>query len=57
MSLKKVVHLVVTPDPLEPYAKLKDVLLASHQLTDFQQLELLHAMESLWRQEAVRTPG
>ena len=57
MSLKKVVHLVVTPDPLEPYTKLKDVLLASHQLTDFQRLEFLHAMESLWRQEAVRTPG
>ena len=45
MSLKKVVHLVVTPDPLQPYTKLKDALLASHQLTDFQRVELLHAME------------
>ena len=35
MSLKKVVHLVVTPDPLQPYNKLKEALLASHQLTDF----------------------
>ena len=47
MSLKKVVHLVVTPDPLQPYTKLKDALLASHQLTDFQWVELLHAMEPL----------
>ena len=45
MSLKKLVHLVVTPDPLQPYTKLKDALLASHQLTDFQRVELLHAME------------
>ena len=35
MSLKKVVHLVVTPDPLQPYNKLKEALLASHQLIDF----------------------
>ena len=47
MSMKKVVHLVVTPDPLQPYTKLKDALLASHQLTDFQRVELLHAMEPL----------
>ena len=47
MSLKKVVHLVVTPDPLQPYNKLKEALLASHQLTDFQRVELLHAMEPL----------
>ena len=31
----------------EPYTKLKDALLASHQLTDFQRVELLHAMEPL----------
>ena len=40
-SLKKVVHLVTTPDPWEPYTKLKDALLASHQLTNFQRVELL----------------
>ena len=47
MSLKKVVHLVVTPDPLQLYNKLKEALLASHQLTDFQWVELLHTMEPL----------
>ena len=47
MSLKKVVHLVVTPDPLQLYNKLKEALLASHQLTDFQRVELLHTMELL----------
>ena len=47
MSLKKVVHLVVTPNPLQPYNKLKEALLASHQLTDFQRVELLHTMEPL----------
>ena len=30
MSLKKVVHLVVTPDPLQQYNKLKEALLTSH---------------------------
>ena len=47
MSLKKVVHLVVTPDPEVPYNKLKEALLASHQLTDFQRVELLLAAEPL----------
>ena len=46
-SLKKVVHLVVSPHPAAPYSKLKEALLASHQLTDFQRVELLHAMEPL----------
>ena len=44
-SLKKIVHLVVTPDPTFPYDRLKEALLASHQLTDFQSVELLLAME------------
>ena len=30
MMLKKVVHLVVTPDIVQPYSKLKEALLASH---------------------------
>ena len=46
-SLKKIVHLVVTPDPTFPYDSLKDALLASHQLTDFQWVELLLTMELL----------
>ena len=46
-SIKKVVHLVVSPHPAAPYSKLKEALLASHQLTDFQRVELLHAMEPL----------
>ena len=29
MTLKKVVHLVVTPDIVQPYSKLKEALLAS----------------------------
>ena len=40
-------HLVVTPDPIYSYDKLKEALLASHQLTDFQRVELLLAMELL----------
>ena len=47
LSLKKIVHLVVTPDPLSPYTKLKEALLASHELTDFQRVELLLAVEPL----------
>ena len=47
MTLKKVVHLVVTPDIMQPYSKLKEALLTSHQLTDFQRVELILAMEPL----------
>ena len=36
LSLKKIVHLVANPDPILPYTKLKEALLASHVLTDFQ---------------------
>ena len=46
-SLKKVVHLVINPDPVAAYSKLKEALLSSHHLTDFQRVELLHAMEPL----------
>ena len=47
LSLKKVVHLVTTPDPWEPYTKLKDALLPSLELTDFMRVELLHVVEPL----------
>ena len=47
MTLKKVVHLVVTMDIRQPYTKLKEALLASHQLTDLQRVELILAMEPL----------
>ena len=36
LSLKKIVHLVANPDPYLPYTKLKEALLASHVLSDFQ---------------------
>ena len=47
LSLKKIVHLVANPDPIRPYTKLKEALLASHVLTDFQRVELLLAVEPL----------
>ena len=47
MTLKKVVQLVLTPDITQPYSKLKEALLASHLLTDFQRVELILAMEPL----------
>ncbi len=46
-TLKKVVHLVVAPDAVAPYSALKEALLASHQLTDFQRVEMLLAMGPL----------
>ncbi len=46
-SLKKVVHLVLAPHPYTPYLALKEALLVSHQLTDFQRVEMLLAMPPL----------
>jgi len=46
-TLKKVVHLVTAADLENPYEELKTALLLSHQLTDFQRVELLLAMEPL----------
>jgi len=46
-SVKEVIHLVAHPDPVRPYSLLKQALLASHQLTDFQRVEQLLAMEPL----------
>ena len=47
LSLKKVVHSVISPHPQLPYNKLKEALLASHQLTNFQRVELLLTVEPL----------
>ena len=46
-TLKKVVNIIVSPDPVQPFNKLKEALLASHILTDFQKVELILAMELL----------
>ena len=47
LSFKKVVHIVTNPHPFTPYNGLKEALIASHQLTDFQRVEMLLAMEPL----------
>ena len=47
LTLKKVVHIIISPDPVQPYIQLKEALLASHKLTDFQKVELILAMEPL----------
>ena len=46
-SFKKIVHLVTNPHHIAPYDGLKEALVASHQLTDFQRVEQLVAMEPL----------
>lgn len=46
-TMKKVVHLVTSPHPDTPFTALKEALLASHHLTDFQRVELLLAMDAL----------
>ena len=46
-SLKKVIHLVTAPSQDTPYTDLKEALLISHHLTDFQKVEMLLAMDSL----------
>jgi len=46
-TLKKVVHLITAVDLENSYEELKTALLLSHQLTDFQRVELLLAMEPL----------
>ena len=51
MILKKVVHLVVTPDIRQPYTKLKEALLTSHQLRDLQRVELILTMEPMGSQK------
>ena len=45
--VRQVVHLVAEPDPAAPYTRLKEALLASHVLTNFQRVEMLLAMGSL----------
>jgi len=46
-TVRQVMHLVAEPDPVQPYTLLKQALLASHLLTDFQRVEQLLAMEPL----------
>lgn len=46
-SARSVTHLVAEPDPVAPYSRLKEALLAAHLLTDFQRVEMLVAMDSL----------
>jgi len=46
-TVRQVMHLVADPDPEQPYSLLKQALLASHLLTDFQRVEQLLAMEPL----------
>jgi len=46
-SCRQVVHLVAEPDLVAPYTRLKEALLASHLLTDFQRVEMLLAIDSL----------
>jgi hypothetical protein len=46
-SIRQVIDVLERPDPEEPYTVLKRRLLASHELTTFQRIELLHKMEPL----------
>jgi len=46
-ATRPVTHLVAEPDVVAPYSRLKQALLASHVLTDFQRVEQLVAMEAL----------
>ncbi len=46
-TVRQVVHLATEPNPLALYTRLKEALLASHVLTNFQRVEMLLAMGSL----------
>ena len=46
-TVRQVMHLVAEPDPDQPYTLLKQALLASHVLTDFQRVEQLLSMEPM----------
>jgi len=46
-AARSVTHLIADPDLETPYTRLKEALLASHLLTDFQRVERLVAMEPL----------
>ena len=47
LTLKKVVHIIISLDLVQPYYQLKEALLASHKLTEFQKVELILTMEPL----------
>lgn len=46
-SIRTVLHLVEAPPAENPYTALKESLMSSHQLTNFQRIEKLHHMEAL----------
>jgi hypothetical protein len=46
-SIRQVIVVLERPDPDAPYTVLKKQLLASHKLTTFQHIDLLHKMEPL----------
>jgi hypothetical protein len=46
-SIRQVLDILENPDATTPYTTLKQRLLDSHELTDFQRMELLHCMEPL----------
>ena len=46
-SIQSVYQLVTSPSEDEPYTALKEGLLHNHQLTDYQRIEKLHALNNL----------
>ncbi len=54
-SVRLVLDLVETPPEENPYTALKERLLSSHQLTNFQKIEKLHQLANLGAQ-TLRTP-
>jgi uncharacterized membrane protein YgcG len=46
-SIQSVFQLVTSPSEDEPYTALKEGLLHNHQLTDYQRIEKLHALDNL----------
>lgn len=46
-SLKRVMHVLSNPDPATPYDVLKEALVVSHQLNNFERVQLVLAMPPL----------
>jgi hypothetical protein len=46
-SIRQVLDILEHPDVEEPYTQLKQRLLDSHEMTDFQRMEMLHRVEPL----------
>jgi hypothetical protein len=47
-SIRQVLDILEHPDEEDPYTKLKQRLLDSHEMTDFQSMEMLHRVEPPW---------